>query len=295
MDSITFQIEKNRYRGIIAHRDLDGAIAAGLISKLFPLEIEFLREVTNAEDMILLETPLGLGGKIKGCLIIDHHMCHELMGYMGNVIICDESYPSLVSLVSNFFGLSIDNKLRKIIDDIDSGNIMDSEASKKVFLAYLSNYQTFPFNKLVKLVKASDWDGVFDFFDKIYDEEKVKSIETMAAKKVNNSEKISENVILIVYDPEQDMDYAASRLASLILQDKGAIVITVAVKDGLVLYGTIATEKGINLKPIYKKFKKMGWRSGGRKNVGGFKVPHMVSLNEFKHIVSSVLFKNNKY
>ncbi len=287
-----YKIEKMRFKGIITHRDLDGAVAAGLISRFFPLPINFSKEVLEANSVIIIETPIGLGGDIRDCLIIDHHMCHDLTQLMGNIILCDESYPSVSRLVLDFFDIDADPNFIELIDRIDNGEIYGNERLKKIFMAYISNIENFPFKKLSSLVREGKWENAFKLFDELYDETRVDYITEKANQLIQQAETLANNVKILVYDPDQYLDLAASRLASLMLQDKGFAVFSIAVKNGFVLYGYFASKTGLNVKKIVKKMKKIGWRAGGRKNVGGFKVYSQVSIDEFKKIVTN-LFKNN--
>ena len=285
-----FLIEKTRFKGIITHRDMDGAVAAGLLSRIFQINVVFQKEVSEAKSYIIVETPLIYEGEIRDCLIIDHHMCHELSSLIGNFIICDESYPSVTQLVVDFFDLDIDEDLLRIINNIDEGNIFGDEETEKFYLAYASNYSNFSFNKIVEMVRTKNYDSIFQYLENLYDEEKVREVLANAEQKKLSAVSLGANVKLLTYDYNQDLDYVATRLASIMLQDDGFTVIVIAVKDGFVLYGLIGNKSGQNLKPIFKKLKKMGWRAGGRQNVGGFKLNRLMTVDEFLFLIKN-LFK----
>ena len=285
-----FLIEKTKFKGIITHRDIDGAVAAGLLSRIFQINVVFQKEVSEAKSYILVETPLAFEGEIRDCLIIDHHMCHELTNLIGNFIICDESYPSVTQLVVDFFDLEIDESLIRIINNIDEGNIFEDKETERFYLAYASNYSRFSFNKIVEMVRSKNYDSIFQYLEDLYDEASAKEILTKAEQKKSKAVSLGANVKLLAYDYNQDIDYVATRLASVMLQDEGFTVIVIAVKDGFVLYGLIGNKSGQNLKPIFKKLKKLGWRAGGRQNVGGFKLNKLMTIDEFLFLIKN-LFK----
>ena len=284
-----FLVEKGKYDTIFAHRDLDGAFAAGLLLRIFPISLRFVRELSDASYAIIVEVPLAEGGEIENCLIIDHHNCSDLSSLSGNIVICNEEYLSVSSLITDIFDLEADDDILDIIDAIDSGEILGNERAMKIFLTYLINTDKISLEKLAFFVRDKKWGDFLKYFEKMYDPQRANELIQMAQEKKKDSIILAKRVAIIRYNPEDSIDSEITKLASIYLQEEGYIVISVAVKDDIVFFGKIATKSNTNLSKIYKKLRKMGMRAGGGKNVGGFKAQYRITFGEFKKLIETLL------
>jgi len=287
-----YYIEKVEYEKIYAHKDWDGVIGGGLILRIFDLPIYFLNRVEEAKRTIIIEVPLSLEALIEESLIIDHHDCKKgPLGeaHFGNFVICDEKYKSVAALITDYFDLDVPDSILTALEKIESGEIDEETLSHKMFLAYVSNLATFPYEKIAKLVKIGHWKKIIEWVEKKSVSREAELVQKLAQVKVKNAETLFDRVKIIRYKLDDPFDIGAARLALLQIQKEAKIGIILGCKGIYAYCGIIATRKKINLLNVFKDLSKMDWKAGGRSDVGGFKIPYNLQVDQAVDILRRVL------
>ena len=282
-------IEKIEYEKIYAHKDWDGVIGGGLILRIFDIPIFFLNRVKEAKRAIIIETPFSLEAFIEESLIIDHHDCRRgplTEVRFGNIVICDETYESVTSLIADFFDLDIPDNILFALEDIESGRISENPLAEKMFLAYVSDLANFPYENIAKSVKNGDWKKILNWIERKSASKETKVVKQIAKIKVKNAEVLVDKVFLIKYNAEDPFEAGAARLALIQLQKNVKIGITLGYKGIYAFCGMIATKhKKINLYKLFKELSRANWDAGGRSDVGGFQIPYKLQIDQAVEIL----------
>lgn len=290
--------EKINYRNIYAHKDWDGVIGGGLILRVFELPITFLNRVSEATESIIVEVPFSPEAYIEKCLIIDHHDCKKSYLrslHFGNHVLCDESYSSVASLITDLFDLDAPGEILSALDYIEEGKIYNDTLAYKMFISFVSNIVSFPFIELTNYVKLGKWNRVISWVENKYLSKEAKLVIRMSKRKLKHSVEIIKDVELITYNTNDALDIGAARLALIDLEKKVKIGVILGLDDVYVRYGIIATlRKKINLVPLFKELSQLSWQIGGRSNVGGFQITHRITLNQAIDILRQALIRREK-
>lgn len=289
----SFLIEKIEYTQIFAHKDWDGVIGGGLILRIFNLPIKFLSQVKEAKNTIIIEVPLSFDSYLKDCLVIDHHDCKKGplgQAHFGNIVICDDKYKSVVSLIADYFELMAPENIIQALNDIESGDIDKSPLAEKMFLSYVSSISDFPYDEIANLVKMGQWDKILKWVETKSASKEAKVIKQIAQTKIKNAETLIDKVKIIEYNTEDSFDIGAARLALVQLQKQAKIGIILGKKGIYAECGIIATRrKKINLLNLFKELQKADWKAGGRTIVGGFKIPYRIEISQAKQILQQAI------
>ena len=105
------------YQRIITHASYDGALAAGILSQLYDLPIEFVETTASASEAILLGVPLGSSLGFSSCMILTNFACKAIAAQVGpgNVVICRED-SSLSRLVADVVEVDVPDHLLELAD-----------------------------------------------------------------------------------------------------------------------------------------------------------------------------------
>ncbi|MHA1664816.1 MAG: hypothetical protein ACTSVW_03185 [Candidatus Njordarchaeales archaeon] len=281
-----------KYQIILSHRDWDGLFGGALISRIFELPVKFHNRIDAAEAAIIVEVPISRSSVIESSLIIDHHNCKKSEFYAlryGNMFICDEKYPSVTQLISDIFNEDLPSEFQEAINYLEQGEINKSQLANDMFFAYISNLEKFPFNMLLKAIRDGNWKFLHSWIIEKTNKLDKKRILTVKDALLKDVKLISRDVALIKYRKDNPLENGASKLALLELQDEYKVVIALALKNGYVEIGTIATKKNINLNPVFTYLENIGIDAGGRRTVGGFRFRHNISLEQVISILKEAM------
>ena len=286
----------NKINHIVSDGDWDGIVATALLiiyarkNDIEPvIQYPHPRELKNSafENVVSVEiTPTKT--KICNSVIFDHH--EKVEGH-GNVWVFDSNAPSVASLVSEFLDIEFDKNFMDAINAIDQGDWRKTELSQILFKAFQIDPASFPRMEITYRLANYEIDYVISWA-------------TERARLFNGimkiAEKLKENKILLWSKPaivyftyRVGKDEGARRLALLDLEEEYDIAISLGIQDrDIFVTGTIATKKDIDLSPLFKELRKMGYNAGGRKNVGGFQAVRELKiskvLDDLKLVVKKV-------
>jgi len=280
----SFTISRISYQKIFSHKDLDGLFGGGLILRIYEAPIAFVSRITSAQRAIIIEVPLSSTSMLDQCLIIDHHHCRNpflVSARVGNYVICDEGYASVTSLISDYFDLDVPDEILDAIDAIEEGIIEENELSNTLFVGFVTSIGKIPFNKIAQDIKNGDWDKIIKWFEKRAKSKDADMVKRLAKTKTENADILIDKVRLVLYKAQDPIEAGAARLALIMLQREANVGVILAHENQFAKKGMIATrKKRINLLRVIQYLEETGWMAGGRRDVGGFKIPEGVTVTQ---------------
>jgi len=277
-------LQKIEYKQIYAHKDWDGVISGGLILRIFEAPISFLNRLEKAYQSIIIEVPLSMEADIEKSLIIDHHDCKKgplRDAHFGNIVICDESYGSVASLIYDYFELDIPENILDALDDVEAGLIEENELAEKMFIAFVSSIDKFPYNNIAELVRMGKWQKILDWINQRASSKEAELVKKLAKIKAEKAEILTDRIYLIKYKADDPLEVGAARLALIHIQTHAKIGIILGTKGIYASCGILATKKKrVNLYHIFKELNLLGWNASGRSDVGGFKIGYDIHVNQ---------------
>ncbi len=287
-----FILEKIDYEKIIAHKDWDGVFGGGLILRLFNIPIIFSHRLNQARKSIIIEVPISFDAILEENLIIDHHDCKKSLLReigLGNMIICDENYDSVASLIADLFDLEAPNELLDALECIERGEIEDFDLAKDMFIAYVASLDGFPYRTIAQYVKNKEWNKIITWIKKRSQSKEAELIKKIGKLKAKSAETLIDRVLLIKYKANDPIEAGAARLALMEIQKVANIGVALAYEGVYALRGMIATRKKYNLYRVFSELIKADWDAGGRSNVGGFRIPYQLPVNQAEEILRRAL------
>mgnify|MGYP000185601048 CR=1 FL=1 len=264
----------SKIRRIVSDGDWDGILATSLLIKLarryniepiisypHPKELRSMK----LNDVVSIEiTPTKT--QITNSIIFDHH--EKIEGY-GNIWIFDDKAPSVAALVSEVLGIPTDEEILDAVNAIDQGNWRQDILSQLLFKAYQIDPVSFPRLEITYKLAKDDFKSVIELCKARA--KAFKNIERRANELKKGIKVLFSSPSVVYFTYNVGRDEGARRLALLDLEEEFDIVIALGVENENFVTGTIATKRrGINLMPIFRDLRNMGYNAGGRRNVGGF-------------------------
>jgi len=283
-ENSTINLSRISYQKIYAHKDLDGLFGGGLLLRIYEVPIKFLSRILSARNSIIVEVPLSSMSMIENCIIIDHHYCKNpllLNVRFSNYIICDESYPSVTSLIADYFELEIPEEILSAINDIEKGIVEEGSLSGILYIGYIATMNRMPFQKIAQDIKSGNWERIIRWFEKRANSKDAELVKQLAKIKAENANILINRVRIILYKATDSIEVGAARLALIKIQEENDAGVILGYEGQFAKKGMMATKRRkIDLLKVLMYLEENGWSAGGRRDVGGFKIPEGTTVNQ---------------
>jgi len=284
-----FQVDAAKYRKIIAFKSWDGVISAGLFLRLFSLPVKFKKIIHFSRESIIIGVLFYIDADILGSLIIDRFDCKKPVIAnirLGNLIICEERYPSLTELISDVFNLEIDDELLNLVNKIEKSEL-DNKARKMLYsrIAYLD---VFPYNEMALAISGNNSQVVWDWIEEKAESQRIAELLEKKEKILENSTEIFDGVRVMTFSVDDTLEVGAIELIIRELIGKEKLSFFVALKDERVK-GFYVISKKLDLIKLMKNLMNLGFVCGGRSNFGRCKAAEETLLKDFNEKILTAI------
>jgi len=256
-----------------------------MLNQVLSLPVDFKDAIMGEEkNKIIIELDAIPFDFLHNNLIIDHRMCEEYSGVMGNIVICDNKFINSAHLISEFFDIDVDDTIIDLIFSIETSAILDEEI-EKLACSYLINYDTLSLESILEVTEKGEWNRLLNL---LKNGKKTKDI--LSDSPYLEISKIKDDIVLIGYDYFKIDGYNQSRFASKHFQEKGFKVILVEKFNEIVFQGYMIDLNKSAVKKISKRTKRLKIKfEKAADNVFFFRTSGSLTLKEFEHSLSSYL------
>lgn len=240
------------YDGIIATREWDGVIGAGLLSRVFGgLEVDFKNEIRSAKQKILLNVSLIGYVELDSCLIITGKREIPTFFLFGNMIFDGSDYSVISAFVSDIFDLYIPKEVLTALKELENGYTEKLKLSKAMFFSFLADAPHGQFTPVFEMVKEENW-GEFKGYFETRAEQALQLTEKPPHQKKIGRETVLQGEGELIYYPVAAGAPLKNKvnLLAIKLQKKKKTAFILEQEDGRVSHSTIVTAKDLDLTPL---------------------------------------------
>lgn len=280
-------MEQINYEGIIATRNWDGVVGAGLLSRVFgELDVEFKNQINSAYRKIIVKTNLIGYIEVNSCLVIVEDRDTPSFFLFGNTLLDGSDYPTASAFIAEIFDLNVPKAILTSLKELNQGHIWNTPLSRFMTIHFLSNIENLEFKSVFNLVRDGEWEKFNECFSAWASKIKDFKSSTKQGKEISKTKLLAGKIATITYPLGEESIKNNALMTAMRLQKKREGIFLFGEKGGVIPDGLFITERDLDLSSFHEVTEDETWERLGKYNILRFSFNPPQRIDQIKKLVS---------